>query len=150
MIVEFIQQEFLLFIALAVITVMLVYSFVGDRFLGYKQISPEEATRLYNRDAVLIDVRSDAEYKSGFIGEALHITTGEFKSKIPSLEKYKNKDVILYCQSGARSGGAAANLAKAGFEKVYNLRGGILAWRSSGLPVNQPVSRKEKRKKKGS
>ncbi|MGE4503524.1 MAG: rhodanese-like domain-containing protein [Thiomicrospira sp.] len=146
MFIEFIKQEYLLFIALAIIVLMLLYSYIGDRFLGYKQVSPEEATRLYNQGASLIDVRTDAEYKSGFIGEAKHLPVAELKAKLVSLEALKEKPVLLYCQSGARSAGAATALVKAGFKEVYNLRGGILAWKMAGLPLNMPVSRKAKRR----
>lgn len=148
MFLEFVKQEFLLFIALGIIALMLLYSYVGERFLGYKQLSPEEATRVYNQGAVLIDVRSDAEYKTGFIGEARHIPVGELKAKLPNLSNLKDKAVLLYCQSGARSAGAANTLVKEGFTNVYNLRGGILSWKMAGLPVNMPVSRKAKRKGK--
>lgn len=148
MFIEFVQQQFLLFIALGVISLMLIYSYVGDRFLGYKQVSPEEATRLYNRGALMLDVRSDAEYKTGFLGEAKHIPVGDVKAKLNNLDSYKNKDVIVYCQSGARSAGVANTLVKNGFQQVHNLRGGIMAWKMAGLPVNQPVSRKARRKGK--
>ncbi|WP_044411359.1 rhodanese-like domain-containing protein [Thiomicrospira microaerophila] len=147
MFLEFMKQEFLLFIALGIVALMLLYSYVGDRFLGYQQMSPEEATRYYNQGALVIDVRSDAEYKTGFIGEARHIPVGDLKAKLSSLSSYKDKAVLVYCQSGARSAGAATTLVKEGFTKVANLRGGILSWKMAGLPVNQPVSRKAARKK---
>lgn len=149
MFIEFVKQEFLLFIALGIIALMLLYSYVGDRFLGYKQVSPEEATRIYNQGALVIDVRSDAEYKTGFIGEARHIPVSELKAKLSSLSGHKNKNVLLYCQSGARSGSAANTLVKEGFTNVFNLRGGVLSWKMAGLPLNQPVSRKARRKTKG-
>jgi rhodanese-related sulfurtransferase len=147
MFLEFMKQEFLLFIALGIVALMLLYSYVGDRFLGYQQMSPEEATRFYNQGALLIDVRSDAEYKTGFIGDARHIPVGDLKAKLSSLSSYKDKAVLVYCQSGARSAGAATNLVKEGFTQVANLRGGILSWKMAGLPVNMPVSRKAARKK---
>lgn len=148
MFIEFVQQEFLLFIALGIITMMLLYSYVGDRFLGYKQVSPEEATRLYNQGALVIDVRSDAEYKTGFIGEARHIPVTDLKAKVAGLSAHKDKSVLLYCQTGARSASAANTLVKEGFTQVFNLRGGVMAWKMSGLPLNQPVSRKTRRKTK--
>lgn len=148
MFIDFVQDKFLLFIALAIIVLMLAYSYIGDRFLGYEQISPNDAIRLFNNDALMLDVRTEGEYKSGFIGDAMHLPTASLKSKITSLEKYKDKEIVVYCQSGMRSAGAASSLVKAGFTKVYNLRGGILAWRSAGLPVQMPESKKAKRKGK--
>lgn len=148
MFIEFVQDKFLLFIALGIVSLMLIYSYVGDLFLGYQQVSPNEAIRLFNQDALMIDVRSEGEYKTGFIGEATHIPSTVFKSKIDSLNKHKDKEIVVYCQSGMRSAGAASALVKAGFEKVYNLRGGILAWKSAGLPVEMPESKKAKRRGK--
>jgi rhodanese-related sulfurtransferase len=148
MFLEFMKQEFLLFIALGIVAFMLLYSYVGDRFLGYQQLSPEEATRFYNQGALVIDVRSDAEYKTGFIGDARHIPVADLRAKLSSLASYKDKSVLVYCQSGARSAGAATTLVKEGFSQVANLRGGILSWKMAGLPVNQPVSRKARRKGK--
>jgi len=150
MFADFVAQNFLLFIALGVISIMLLYAYVGDRFLGYQQVSPEEATRLYNQGAVVLDVRTDAEYKTGFIGEARHISPSELKDKISTLEHYKDKQLLVYCQSGARSGSASSKLVKAGFTKVANLRGGLVSWKMAGLPLNQPVSKKARRKGKSS
>jgi rhodanese-related sulfurtransferase len=147
MFLEFVQQEFLLFIALGIISAMLLYSYVGDRFLGYQQLSPEEATRFYNRGAMLIDVRTEAEYKTGFIGEAKNMPVSELKSKISTLASHKEKPVLVYCQSGARSAGAASALVKEGFTQVANLRGGILSWKMAGLPINQVVSKRAARKR---
>ncbi len=144
MFVEFMKQEFLLFIALAIIVLMLLYSYVGDRFLGYTQLSPEEATRVYNKGAQLFDVRTEAEYKTGFIGDARNMTESDLLAK---LANQKDQEILVYCQSGARSARAASNLVKNGFTKVYNLRGGILAWKMAGLPLNQPESRKAARRK---
>ncbi|AEG31032.1 rhodanese-like domain-containing protein [Thiomicrospira cyclica] len=149
MFADFVAQNVLLFVALAVITLMLLYSYVGDRFLGYQQVSPEEATRLYNQGAIVVDVRSDAEFKTGYIGEARHISSSELKDKMSTLDHFKDKQILVYCQSGARSGGAASQLVKAGFSQVANLRGGVLAWKMAGLPLNQPVSKKARRKGKG-
>ncbi|MEW6611962.1 MAG: rhodanese-like domain-containing protein, partial [Pseudomonadota bacterium] len=54
-----------------------------------------------------------------------------------SLEKLKERPVITQCRSGMRSAAAAAALKKAGFAKIYNLKGGIMAWRSAGLPLER-------------
>lgn len=149
MFIEFVEQQALLFIALAVVTVMLIYSYVGDKLAGYQSVSADEAVRLYNQDALVLDVRTEAEYRGGFIGEAQNISSGELASKINSLASRKDEPVLVYCQSGARSASAAKLLVKNGFTKVYNLSGGIMTWKSAGLPMNTPRSlRKSKNEKK--
>lgn len=148
MFMEFVAENIWLFVALGVIVLMLAYSYFGDKLTGYQTVSPEEATRLYNDGAKLIDVRSEAEYKSGRIGEAENLPVSSFESKVSKLEAYKEKPIVVYCQSGARSAKAAGILAKHGFTQVHNLGGGILAWKASGLPVNNPKKEKKGSKKK--
>lgn len=147
MFLEFVQENSLLFIALAVIVVMLIYSYVGDKLAGFASVSPEEATRLYNDGATLLDVRTPEEYKSGRIGEAMNLPISQFAQKVESLKLDKSKPIVVYCQTGARSARAAGILTKQGYEKVYNLAGGIMAWKAAGLPVNMPKSKKAAKKK---
>lgn len=105
------------------------------------QISPVEATLLINReDAVVVDVRDDAEFARGHIPNARHLPVGDIARRSGELEKFKNRPIILYCASGNRSASALAELKKAGFEKLHNLRGGIMEWEKAG----QPVTRKKK------
>jgi rhodanese-related sulfurtransferase len=109
----------------------------GDKTL----VSPVEATMLMNReDAVIIDVRDQGEYARGHIPNARHIPLGELARRTSELEKLKARPLILCCASGARSAGAVGTLRKAGFEKLFNLRGGLYEWEKAG----QPVSRKRK------
>ncbi|MGD2084341.1 MAG: rhodanese-like domain-containing protein, partial [Chromatiales bacterium] len=53
-----------------------------------------------------------------------------------SLKKFKNRPIVVSCRSGAQSATACRQLRKEGFERVYNLHGGILAWESANLPVS--------------
>lgn len=77
----------------------------------------------------LVDVRTAREYKKWHIGKAINI---DFFNKVnfqKSFEKLnKDKPVYLYCQSGNRSQKAARKLIEMGFEKIYDLRGGIIRW----------------------
>jgi len=136
--ITFIGNHLLLFAALLVIVGMLVMSFFGDSLRGFKAASPAEATHLINReDAIVVDVREDNEFRSGHIVNAMHVPLGYFRDRIQKLEKYKDKPIIVGCRSGHRSGQACAMLKKAGFEKVYNLRGGVMAWQSDNLPLSK-------------
>ena len=105
------------------------------------QLSPVEATLLINReDAIVIDVREQGEYAQGHIPNARHIPAGEIERRGKEMEKWKDHPVILCCTTGARSNSAAGALRKAGFNRIYNLRGGMMEWQKAG----QPVSRKRK------
>ncbi len=76
---------------------------------------------------VLIDVREPYEHEE-FNIEGELIPLGNFPGVIPELEDRKDKEIILYCRSGRRSGMAQHMLQQAGFKNVRNLEGGVLAW----------------------
>ncbi|HTY02528.1 MAG TPA: rhodanese-like domain-containing protein [Rhodocyclaceae bacterium] len=130
---EFVQQNLMWVIAAVVSGVMLVSSFIRG---GGKGISVTEATLLINReDALMLDVRETSEWSSGHIANARHIALGQLASHISELEKFKDKPVIVCCASGNRSSSACGTLKRAGFERVFNLSGGIGAWTGAGLPM---------------
>jgi thioredoxin 1 len=89
----------------------------------------------------LLDVRTPDENENRRIKGAINIdiNDSDFETKISTLDS--NKTVYVYCLSGGRSGKAANILEKKGF-KVYNLSGGISAWLSDGLPVEQGSPKK--------
>jgi rhodanese-related sulfurtransferase len=78
---------------------------------GAESLSPVDATLKINReDAVVIDVRDQAEFAAGHIANARHIALADLPKRMGELEKLKSKPIILCCQSGARSAGAQATL----------------------------------------
>jgi rhodanese-related sulfurtransferase len=78
-------------------------------------------------DFVLIDVREPNEHQAFNVGGEL-IPVGSIASALPNLQSYADKEVIVYCRSGARSGMAQGLLQQAGFKNVRNLTGGMMAW----------------------
>lgn len=86
-------------------------------------------------DAVVIDVREVNEYSDGHIINSLHIPLSNLNTRISELKKHKANKVIVACRSGHRSANACANLRKAGFEQVFNLSGGVMAWEKANLPL---------------
>ncbi|MDX1345773.1 MAG: rhodanese-like domain-containing protein, partial [Sedimenticolaceae bacterium] len=71
------------------------------------------------------------------IVNSVNLPINGFKNQIKQLEKQKEKPIIVSCRSGNQSQMACRELRKAGFEKVYNLRGGVLAWQSANLPLTK-------------
>jgi len=78
-----------------------------------------------HEDFQLIDVREEHEFEIAQIGGEL-IPMGEVMDNIDRISK--DKPVIIHCRSGARSGAICQALEKEGYNNVYNLKGGILAW----------------------
>ncbi|MBU1224772.1 MAG: rhodanese-like domain-containing protein [Gammaproteobacteria bacterium] len=135
--VQFIQDNWMLAALAAVSGAMLTWSFIGGRLSGVEEADTLKATRLYNDDALVLDVREDKEFAAGHIPKAKHIPLAQLASRISELDKFKNKPVLVTCRSGQRSARACGLLKKAGFETVYNQAGGILAWERANLPVTQ-------------
>jgi rhodanese-related sulfurtransferase len=133
--VEFVQAN-IMWIGLAVISggMLLWQLFTEGR--GGARVSPMQATLMVNReDAIVIDVREPAEWSAGHIANARHIVLNQIATRLSEIEKFKARPVIVCCASGNRSASACAMLRKAGFEKVFNLAGGINAWNEANLPV---------------
>jgi len=102
---------------------------------GGESVGPMDAVRLINQGAVLVDVRSQAEFDAGHIRDARHLPQEQVAGATESLKKFKDKVIVACCESGMRSGAAARVLRTQGFGKVVNLRGGLQAWRAENLPL---------------
>ncbi len=123
-----------LFLALAIILFMLVRSYVGPG--AARAMSPMEALQLINhQNALVLDVRTDKEYQDGHIINAMPAPLGMLSNHLTKLAPYKQTPIVVVCRSGARSAQAVATLRKAGFEQVYNLAGGIMAWQNASMPL---------------
>ena len=90
----------------------------------------EQAMKLINenRNMIIIDVRAKHEFERGAIARAINIPTEELIKKLPELEKYKNRKILVYCGMGTKSKGAMLILRRSGFEHVYNLKNGMDAY----------------------
>jgi rhodanese-related sulfurtransferase len=134
--VEFVKENFLLIGVAVASGLMLLWPLISRK--GGQQLDSAEAVMKINReDAVVIDVREDAEVAKGRIPNAKHIPLGQLSSRLAELEKHKGKPIIVACRSGHRSAGACGILTKNGFENVYNLSGGMIAWEQANLPVEK-------------
>ena len=88
-----------------------------------EELNKIENDKKEKENYLVIDVRSPEEYKEGHLKFAINMPLDNFKNDYTSLESFKNKDVVLYCNSGKKSGEAADILVKNGFTKVYNADG---------------------------
>lgn len=136
--VEFLGNHWVLTLALTVILALLLASVVYPGARGVQKVSPMDATRLINHeDAVVLDVRSAGEFGQGHILNAMHIPLSNLSDQIRKLEKYRTRPIITACRTGHQSANAGSALRKQGFEKVYNLSGGMLAWENANLPLTK-------------
>ena len=133
---EFINQNVLLISLVVVSGLSLLWPAIA-RPSG-NGVNPGEATLLINReDAHIVDVREPDEYAAGHLPDAKNIPVVKLAERVGELEKFKDKPIIVCCASGMRSNKACAELKKQGFEKLYNLTGGIDAWVGASYPVKK-------------
>lgn len=91
-------------------------------------------TRLTAGEALeLIDIRSNGEVAYGVLPGAQHLPMHLLPLRMHELPK--DRDVVVYCRSGARSYHACSYLAQQGVDNAVNLRGGIIAWAQGGFEV---------------
>ena len=102
---------------------------------GYASVTPEQAVRLINDGAFVLDVRSIDEFRTGNLSGAKNISVADLAQKLETLAAHKEGPTLVYCESGMRSARACGMLLKAGFSNISNLSGGISSWRSANLPL---------------
>jgi rhodanese-related sulfurtransferase len=110
--------------------------------LPVRKVSPSEAKALIDRlrdrpDFVILDVRTPEEYRSGHLpgSRMLNYRSPAFRDSLARMDR--SVTYLVYCRSGHRSGEATRIMASMGFQKVYDLQGGILSWNAQGLPLER-------------
>lgn len=123
-------------VSLAVIAAVLVIVFeIRARRDAFAGISPQDLIRLQNQGALIIDLRNPEAFSAGHIGGARRMDSAEMLTAGDSLKKFKEKNVVVYCESGSTGAAAARVLLRQGFKQVFNLKGGITGWRGENLPL---------------
>jgi rhodanese-related sulfurtransferase len=129
--------------AAAILAVLAIVIELRQRARGGTSIGNNDAIRLQNSGALLLDVRDAKDYEAGHIIEARNIPAAEVASRAESLKKFKEKPVIVYCDGGFTSAGAARALRASGFTKVVTLSGGLNSWRQENLPLVKGAAKKD-------
>jgi rhodanese-related sulfurtransferase len=114
--------------------VVAVYE-IRERIQAFAALSAMQAVRLMNQGALVIDLRAKEAYDAGHIGEARNVPVADLAAQADTLKKWRDKNVITYCDSGVNGASGARTLMKLGFTKVFNLHGGLNAWVKDNLPL---------------
>ncbi len=135
-IIEFVGNNPLLFFAFFMTLGMLVYTEYMRLSSANTALSPYDTTQKMNAgDSIFLDVRDDNEFKSGHLLNALSMPVSKFGERMHEIEKFKEKDIVIYCDNGMRTSRAVAKLKKSGFSKLFTLSGGLAAWEKANLPT---------------
>ncbi len=135
---EFAANHPFLVIAFVTLLALVVFNELKIATQRFASLTPAGAVQLMNNeDVVVLDVREPSETAGGKISKAIQIPVGAVKTRISELEKHKDKTLLVYCKTGARSGAACKELSRNGFDKVYSLNGGLAAWQEAHLPISK-------------
>lgn len=135
---DFLVNHWMLSSALLTAVILFIAHEGKEKLLGIREIQPSEATHLINhKNAVLLDVRDEGQFKSGHIINAKHTPFAMLDDQIENYEEYKNAPLIVYCNNGQLSARACALLNKSGFHQLYKLAGGIMNWKNANFPLSK-------------
>lgn len=134
---QFITNHTIMVVAWVAILVAVIFNFYKGATSKFKIVDNAEATQLINReDAVVIDLRSDEEFRIGHIIDSLALHPSDIKAgKTNTIDKYKEKAIILVDSNGMTAQASANQLVKQGFNKVNVLKEGIAGWKAAKLPT---------------
>jgi rhodanese-related sulfurtransferase len=141
---EFAANHTILVAALVFSFFLLVFTELRRKASGIVNVEPQDAVKLINNDALVIDLRSPEAFARGHIVNAKNIPLDELEATNDKISGHREKPLVAVCESGTSSTRAVAKLRKAGFASVYGLKGGIAGWTQANLPL---VTSKKTRKK---
>ena len=137
LLVQYIKLNHLLVAATVAVLVIVIVIELRARAATFSAVSPQDAIRLMNRGAVVIDLRPVEQYAAGHLSGARRMDGEQILKAGEMLKKYKQRPLIVYDESGSLGGSAARQLKTLGFTQAFNLRGGLAAWRSDNLPLEK-------------
>jgi rhodanese-related sulfurtransferase len=136
--IQFVINNWYLFVALVVVLALLVAPNVMQLMHGITSLAPTQCVMLANRESgVFVDVSEPTEYKTGHIPNALNVPVARIDQGLPQLDKHKERPVIVVGRIGNRALKAATALRKRGFKSVHLMAGGLAAWEKENLPLEK-------------
>ncbi|WP_440874978.1 rhodanese-like domain-containing protein [Thalassotalea sp. PLHSN55] len=133
----FVSNNAVLSAAWVAIFLMIIFTSIKMKMSPIKQLSAQELTFLVNRkDGLVLDIRAEKDFKQSHILDAKHISQEKINNNdFASLEKHKDKPIIVVCTAGITASKVANQLSKAGFSQVSLLKGGMNSWLNASMPV---------------
>jgi len=136
--VTFVSNHPFLCAAAVTLAGMIVYVEAQLITRGGNDLGLVQAIQLVNSDAVVVDVRSPERYQTGHIAGARNVPFDRLTDEADKrLGQAKDRPILAYCDNGMSGARATSLLRKLGFTKVFNLRGGLDAWRRESYPLER-------------
>ena len=133
--IEYVTHHPLLVGAAALALVLVVTTESRLRATAFAAISAQDLIRLMNQGALVLDIRKPDEFAAGHVNGAKHLPSDQILTAGENFKRFKDKPVVVYCDSGSLAASAVRQLHEQGFTKAITLRGGFAGWRAENLPV---------------
>lgn len=143
---EFTSNNPLLVLALFASFFIVIFYELRRKATGLVDVEAQEAVKLINSGALVIDLRSAEAFGRGHIVNARNVPSDAIESRLSSLGGDTSKPIVAVCDAGISSRRAVAALRQKGFASVYSLKQGMTGWTQAGLPV---VTGKKTKSKSG-
>ena len=144
---EFTSNHPLLVLALFASFFIAVFYELRRKASGLIDVEAQEAVKLINNGALVVDLRSTEAFGRGHIVNARNVPSDEIESRISSLGSDVSKPIVAVCDAGISSRRAVSTLRQKGYESVYSLKQGMTGWTQAGLPVVTGKKTKSKSEK---
>ena len=133
--IEYVSNHPLL-VASAVFAAVVVITYESRiRATAFASVSTQDLIRLMNQGALVLDIRKPDEFAQAHVNGAKHLPSDQILTAGDNFKRFKDKPVVVYCDSGSLAAAAVRQLNAQGFTKAFTLRGGLAAWRAENLPV---------------
>ena len=129
------RSQMIVVFAVTVLAVAGYYMQMGSGGSGYGNVDVGEARDLIaeKADLVILDVRTVSEYESGHLKGSINIPVEVLRGRLSELNP--DDELLVYCRTGNRSTTAVGILRENGYDRVYHMDGGIVAWNAAGFPT---------------
>jgi rhodanese-related sulfurtransferase len=132
---EYISHHPMLVGAVVLAAVVVLTYEARARTSSFASITSQDLIRLMNQGALVLDIRKPEEFQQGHVNGAKHLPADQILTAGDSFKRFKDKPVVVYCDSGSLAAAAVRQLNQQGFTKAFTLRGGFSGWRAENLPV---------------
>lgn len=133
---NFIVDNWYLFLVAIASAAALFWPLVSGGALGALTIT-DAVQRINKEKALIVDVRTPAEFATGTILGAKNVELSQLAEKLPAVAKSKEQAIVLICATGNRSQGAARVAKRLGYTQALSMAGGMNAWRAANMPVQK-------------
>src|SRR6185503_11612436 len=133
--IEYVTHHPLLVGAVALALVLVITTESRLRATAFAAISAQDLIRLMNQGALVLDIRKPEEFAAGHVNGAKHLPSDQILTAGENFKRFKDKPVVVYCDSGSLAAAAVRQLNAQGFTKAFTLRGGFAGWRADNLPI---------------